>query len=253
MKYIFLLIAFYVISVNAQDNQKVVSLDETEKIELGHGLNSVSCRVRVFDDEDGTIYHFDFNGLPDSKTACSVVDTAKGWSGAPNYRFTDVNFDGYKDLSFVVETYPKGDHQWRTYLFKPQINNFVYSPSFSELPDEIEIDSTHKTISYNNCSFYPTERISSSWEYRVIKGDLFLSKIESIVDIPKGKEDWTQSKKEVEQYSYSVANDVVVPLSKEVINELTKDGQIFITTTKYNYANGKYELNSTAKSIRKNE
>jgi len=251
VRLLFFLSTCAIFTLQAQNRVADRVLDDTKQISIGPGLLSISCHAQAFEPKLGpTVYLFEFRNLHDSSLLCTLIDTIEGWSGPTEYRFSDMNFDGYQDLSYIVETDARGGHEWRTALFDRRLNRFVFSRSFSELPDDIHIDSTDHSITYSNYSFYDERRITTDWRFVVIEGDLCLSKVVSITEILKGEEDWVQSKKETEEYAYQVSNHQPLPISKKVVLEMAEDGKVTTTTDLYEYVGGRYRKLSKSKPIR---
>jgi hypothetical protein len=213
-----------------------VIVDSTFYVDIGPSLPHVLCHALIFvlatpdDSREPTVYKFDFSTSAFPNHRFSVVDTTQWGSG--HFRFSDLNFDGFKDLQYDWDMDKYANYAYAFWLFDP--DSLLYRPweGFAEEAGDGEPDPANKTISFSGWSFYATERATWTHVYKFLGVNAFKVEDEARSDFSDqadfGAPDSTVETIDAYKYDLIDAKPLVVEHVHTII--LTKQATEFITT-----------------------
>jgi hypothetical protein len=208
--------------------------DTTFYVDIGPNVQRVQCHALIYlltkEDRSPTVYNFDFSAsaLPNRKF--SVVDTTPSGSGM--YTFTDLNFDGYKDLRYDMDMDNHANSIYEQWRFNPDSLLYQRWDGFPDEQGEMELDRTNKTISFSNYTFLAIVRASWTRVYKFFGTTALLIEGHEWNDYSQNEHysEPDSAKETIDAYKYdSVAGNPI--LAEHVhADKLTKQGTEFITT-----------------------
>jgi hypothetical protein len=213
-----------------------VIADSTFYIDIGPRLPHVLCHALIFrlttsnDSREPTVYKFDFctSGFPNHKF--SIADTTQDGSGL--FTFSDLNFDGFKDLQYDWGMDKYANYWYVFWLFDPDSLLFRTWEGFAEEAGDGEPDPTNKTITFSGWSFYATERASWTHVYKFLGVNAVMVQDDECSDFSDhdnfGAADSTMETIDAYKYDSTDAKPLVVEHVHTII--LTKQATEFITT-----------------------
>jgi hypothetical protein len=211
--------------------------DSTYQISLGPTLPNLICHCLVIQATIGghfsTLYSFRISRSSVPTIDLSVTDTIQGWAGSREYRFADLNFDGYKDLRYIVDRDGQGTALWHVWILDLDSLAFVFSEDFSKLPEELSLDAINKTIAYSGYSFYAIERVTWDRQYKVFGSRLLVLEESQTSDFAGNGESFSDpdsSRTKTDKYKYDYSTSHPIVLEHTEIIELVKQGKRYITT-----------------------
>jgi len=216
--------------------QDQVIVDSTFYVDIGPKLPHVLCHALIFhlntpdDSGEPTVYKFDFctSAFPNHKF--SIADTTQDGSG--HFRFSDLNFDGFKDLQYDWGMDKYANYGYVFWLFDPDSLLFRNWEGFDEEAGDGEPDPTNKTISFSGWSFYATERVSWTHVYKFLGINAVKIQDDACSDFSDhgnfGAPDSTIETIDAYKYDLIDAKPLVVEHVHTII--LTKQATEFITT-----------------------
>ena len=123
--------------------------DTTYTISIGQHYPKLLAQWRTstitFANGDCVRYTIDLRLASDSSLFQSIIDTSES-NVSPSIEFVDIDRDGLLDIKLAAQAYLPGGESYHFWTFDKKRHRFAFDAEFSQLCDDLAIDSLKRTI-----------------------------------------------------------------------------------------------------------